>query len=71
MEKNNFDSYPLLYYKKLRGIVGVPLNYVNKPCVNCKRVRVEVYPNGKEICEKCSYDQETKKIDFAHWELHN
>lgn len=44
------------FYKKM----GKCLGYISSTCCNCKRLRVEKYSSGAEICEKCGVDQKTK-----------
>lgn len=34
---------------------GKCLGYVNIPCPNCGRYRVELYENNKRVCEKCEW----------------
>lgn len=34
---------------------GKCLGYVNTPCPNCGRHRVELYENYKRVCEKCNW----------------
>jgi len=41
--------------------LGKNLGYINKKCINCGRYRVEKYSSGNEICEKCGFEQKTKK----------
>lgn len=40
------------------------LCYVAQECINCLRCRVEKYSDGSLICEKCHYNQETKKFEY-------
>lgn len=49
---------------------GKLLGYINNPCCNCKRVRVEIYDNGNLICEKCGTDQKTQRLyenEYGSW----
>ena len=41
-----------------------PLHYVDADCPNCGRHRVELWNNGKHICEKCHWCIEDKKYNF-------
>lgn len=34
---------------------GDCLGYIDKPCPNCGRLRVEFWSCGKKICEKCGW----------------
>lgn len=34
---------------------GKWLGYSAQPCPNCGRVRLELYENSKEVCEKCGW----------------
>lgn len=36
------------------------IRYSSEPCVNCGRMRVEIYESGMKVCEKCNVDQDTK-----------
>lgn len=47
--------------KKFWKILGKNLGYIDKKCINCGRYRVEKYSSGKEICEKCGFEQNTKQ----------
>ena len=38
-------------------------------CENCGRARVELCRNGKLICEKCHWDQDTHQYDGTHREI--
>ena len=38
-------------------------HYTGDSCENCARNRVELLKNGKKICEKCHWDQDTHKYD--------
>jgi ribosomal protein L37AE/L43A len=49
--------------KEYRDKLGEYLGYIDKKCINCGRQRVEQYKNGAKICEKCSYNQDTKEYD--------
>lgn len=42
-----------------------PLHYVDMDCPKCGRHRVEVWSNGKHICEKCLWCIEDKEY---YWE---
>lgn len=37
------------------GNWGECFGYRNIPCTNCGRYRVELYENGKSVCEKCGW----------------
>ena len=41
----------------------VPIKYIYKECNNCGRYRIEIYADGRKVCEKCHYNQEEKKFD--------
>ena len=34
---------------------GKWMGYADIPCPNCGRIRVELYENGKRVCEKCMW----------------
>lgn len=34
---------------------GYSIKYTGNRCPNCGRVRLELYENGKEVCEKCEW----------------
>lgn len=34
---------------------GKCLGYLNTPCPNCGRYRLELYENNKSVCEKCEW----------------
>lgn len=36
---------------------GKCIGYTGAKCKNCGRVRVELWENGDEICEKCNWNQ--------------
>lgn len=36
-----------------------PIKYDGTECAYCGRLRVELYSDGKRICEKCDRDQAT------------
>lgn len=39
--------------------------YTGDPCINCKRIRVQVCNNGKTLCEKCEWCPELDRyVDF-------
>ncbi len=42
-----------------------PLHYVDMDCPECGRHRVELWSNGKHICEKCRWCAEDKSY---YWE---
>lgn len=58
-------------YELLQEKWGSPLKYVDKDCPHCKRHRVELFANGKEVCEKCSYNAISGEFESEHWELFN
>ena len=47
------------------------IKYTGDECPHCKRIRVELFENGKKICEKCSYNFDTNEFESEHWEQHN
>jgi len=46
------------------GLEDELIGYTCDECMNCGRIRVEIYKSGKKICEKCDYDQDLK--NFTH-----
>ena len=38
-------------------------HYTGEDCENCGRSRVELLKNGKEVCEKCHWNQSEHKYD--------
>ena len=40
-----------------------PVEYIDEECVSCGRYRVEMYTDGRKVCEKCHYNQETNEFD--------
>lgn len=40
--------------------------YTSEPCEHCGRVRVLEYGDGKKICEKCFWNQDTHTYDRSH-----
>lgn len=42
---------------------GKWLSYTDQECVNCGRVRVDLWENGDKICEKCNFNQDTKEYE--------
>lgn len=48
---------------------GKCYGYCNKPCPNCGRLRLEVYENGKQVCEKCGWcPQNNDYVDpYEYW----
>lgn len=53
-------------YKRYLSKLGKEIGYTGRNCVNCGRNRVLRYTNGKEICEKCCFDQNKKEYDFLY-----
>jgi hypothetical protein len=49
--------------KEFREKYGHVLSYTNKRCINCGRMRVELWSSGKRICEKCHMNQDTKEYE--------
>lgn len=45
---------------------GEWLHYSPKECNNCGRLRVDVWENGDEICEKCNWDQDKNEYDTEY-----
>ncbi|EPB8173177.1 hypothetical protein ACRTAL_002353 [Clostridium perfringens] len=43
---------------------GKCLGYTDEECINCGRLRVELFENGDEICEKCKFNQLTEEFEF-------
>jgi ribosomal protein L37AE/L43A len=41
-------------------------NYDGTDCENCKRERVLIYENGRRICEKCNWDQDSGDYAVHH-----
>lgn len=58
-------------FEILREKWGSAIKYLDKECPNCKRIRVELFKNGKEVCEKCSHNAVTGEFESEHWELFN
>lgn len=48
---------------------GKPIKYMDKGCLHCGRHRVELFKNGKQVCEKCSYNAISGEFESEHWEL--
>jgi len=44
-------------------IKRIAIKYIDKECVGCGRLRVELYDDGSEICEKCNLNQSTKEYE--------
>lgn len=42
---------------------GNPVKYLSNECINCGRVRVELWSCGQKICEKCHFNQDTKEFE--------
>lgn len=38
-----------------------PIEYTGEDCNNCDRLRVEMWSDGKRVCEKCGWDQDAKE----------
>jgi ribosomal protein L37E len=57
-------------YELLKGQWGNAIKYVDKDCPHCGRHRVELFKNGKEVCEKCSYNT-NGKFESEHWTLYH
>lgn len=49
--------------------LGKCLGYVEEPCPNCGRVRVERYSGGKHICEKCNWCIEDE--EYFDWDRYD
>lgn len=47
--------------KKFFRILGENIEYLDKPCINCGRYRVELWTSGNEICDKCGFEQNSKE----------
>lgn len=49
---------------------GKCLGYLNTPCPNCGRYRLELYENNKSVCEKCEWCVEDEEyVDvYAEYE---
>lgn len=45
------------------------VGYEEEVCGNCDRQRVELCVNGKRICEKCHWDQDSGEYDGWHMEF--
>lgn len=43
-------------------ILGENIKYLDKDCINCGRHRVELWTSGKEICDKCGFEQKEKEF---------
>lgn len=43
---------------------GGILRYTGRPCPNCGRYRLELYENGKEVCEKCAWCPQENRYVF-------
>lgn len=43
---------------------GECLGYTEEECINCGRLRVELFENGDEVCEKCKFNQLTEDFEF-------
>lgn len=63
---SNLDENKDKYYEKKGEII----KYLSEPCINCGRIRVELYTSGSKICEKCGFDQEKNDFysnEWGHW----
>lgn len=38
--------------------LGKSIGYTGEECPNCGRLRVEVFENGFEICDKCNWSKQ-------------
>jgi len=43
-------------------VLGEPIKYLHKDCIECGRHRVELWTSGKEICDKCGFEQNDKEF---------
>jgi len=59
---SKFEQVPY-YYQTDTVNRGQWICYTGKPCKKCKRNRVDVWENGDNICEKCSYNQKTDEFE--------
>lgn len=41
-------------------------HYTGTDCINCGRNRVLQYGNGRQICEKCNWDQKANDYAIDH-----
>lgn len=57
-------------YEILKEQWGDAIKYVDKDCPHCGKHRVELFKNGKEVCEKCSYNT-NGEFESEHWTLYN
>lgn len=48
-------------FENFRKVLGEYLGYIDKPCCNCGRYRVQKFSSGALVCEKCCVDQKTKE----------
>jgi ribosomal protein L37AE/L43A len=46
---------------------GRIIGYTDKECVNCGRLRVELWENGDKICEKCNWNQEKEEYEHPNY----
>ncbi|NGS95693.1 hypothetical protein G6Z25_02010 [Clostridium perfringens] len=66
---NGFYEIKALAFKREELIMadkekGQCYGYIDKECVNCGRLRVELFENGDEICERCKFNQLTEEFEF-------
>ncbi len=45
---------------------GKWVGYTAKECIECGRLRVDLWENGEKICEKCNMNQETKEYEAEY-----
>lgn len=46
---------------------GKCLGYIEEPCTQCGRIRVEAYENGDKVCEKCHWNETTKEYENRYY----
>jgi len=63
----NADEEDKAFDKRKEGYLASC--YCGYECKNCGRWRVMQCENGKEICEKCSWDQNAGCYDMFFWEI--
>lgn len=66
---NGFYEIKALAFKRAELIMvekekGKCCYYIDKECINCGRLRVELFENGDEICERCKFNQLTEEFEF-------
>lgn len=47
------------------------IGYIDENCINCGRLRVELWDNGLKLCEKCNFDQDKQEYSISPWDIEN